>query len=183
MFSSDDDNQGLVLGVVFGVIALVIALVIGISIYTRNLVPAAKAPAVAVVVVEEVATVKVENGVVKFYFVIGKADVAPEAAQALAEVVKAVAAGKMAVISGFHDASGDPQKNAELAKQRALAVRAVLVTPRRGRRQGRAEETRTGAGLRPRRRSPPRGSDAEVSARRLSKKSPACRAFLWPNWP
>jgi len=49
MFSSDDDNQGLVLGVVFGVIALVIALVIGISIYTRNLVPAAKAPAVAVV--------------------------------------------------------------------------------------------------------------------------------------
>ena len=96
MFSSDDDNQGLVLGVVFGVIALVIALVIGISIYTRNLVPAAKAPAVAVVVVEEVATVKVENGVVKF--------------------------------SGFHDASGDPQKNAELAKQRALAVRAVLVT-------------------------------------------------------
>ena len=126
MFSSDDDNQGLVLGVVFGVIALVIALVIGISIYTRNLVPAAKAPAVAVVVVEEVATVKVENGVVKFYFVIGKADVAPEAAQAL--VVKAVAAGKMAVISGFHDASGDPQKNAELAKQRALAVRAVLVT-------------------------------------------------------
>jgi hypothetical protein len=77
MFSSDDDNQGLVLGVVFGVIALVIALVIGISIYTRNLVPAAKAPAVAVVVVEEVATVKVENGVVKFYFVIGKADVAP----------------------------------------------------------------------------------------------------------
>jgi outer membrane protein OmpA-like peptidoglycan-associated protein len=128
MFSSDDDNQGLVLGVVFGVIALVISLVIGISIYTRNLVPAAKAPAVAVVVAEEVATVKVENGVVKFYFVIGKAEVAPEAAQALAEVVKAVAAGKMAVISGFHDASGDPQKNAELAKQRALAVRAVLVT-------------------------------------------------------
>jgi len=80
MFSSDDDNQGLVLGVVFGVIALVIALVIGISIYTRNLVPAAKAPAVAVVVVEEVATVKVENGVVKFYFATAKADVAAGAA-------------------------------------------------------------------------------------------------------
>jgi hypothetical protein len=44
MFSSDDDNQGLVLGVVFGVIALVIALVIGIGIYTRNLATAAKAP-------------------------------------------------------------------------------------------------------------------------------------------
>ena len=132
MFSSDDENQGLVLGVVFGVIALVIALVIGIGIYTRNLAPAPKAaPAaaqtVSVVVVQPVATVKVENGVVKFYFVVGKADVAPEAAQALVEVVKAVAAGKLAVISGFHDASGDPAQNAELAKQRALAVRAVLL--------------------------------------------------------
>ncbi|MFO1279983.1 MAG: OmpA family protein [Burkholderiaceae bacterium] len=132
MFSSDDENQGLVLGVVFGVIALVIALVIGIGIYTRNLAAAPKAaPAaaqtVSVVVVQPVATVKVENGVVKFYFVVGKADVAPEAAQALVEVVKAVAAGKLAVISGYHDASGDPAQNAELAKQRALAVRAVLV--------------------------------------------------------
>ena len=131
MFSSDDENQGLVLGVVFGVIALVIALVIGIGIYTRNLAAAPKAaPAaaqtVSVVVVQPVATVKVENGVVKFYFVVGKADVAPEAAQALVEVVKAVAAGKLAVISGYHDASGDPAQNAELAKQRALAVRAVL---------------------------------------------------------
>ena len=133
MFSSDDDNQGLVLGVLFGVIALVISLVIGISIYTRNLATAAKAPApaaqtVGVVVLQQVATVKVDNGVVKFYFVIGKADVAPEAAQALVEVVKAVAAGKMAVISGFHDASGDAAQNAELAKRRALAVRAVLLT-------------------------------------------------------
>lgn len=132
MFSSDDDSQGLVLGVLFGVIALVISLVIGISIYTRNLAVAAKAPApnapgVAVVVLQQVASVKVENGVVKFYFVVGKADVAPEAVQALAEVVKAVVAGKMAVISGFHDASGDAAKNAELAKQRALAVRAVLM--------------------------------------------------------
>ena len=132
MFSSDDENQGLVLGVVFGVIALVIALVIGIGIYTRNLAAAPKAaPAaaqtVSVVVVQPVATVKVENGVVKFYFVVGKADVAPEAAQALVEVVKAVAAGKLAVISGYHDASGDPAQNAELAKQRALAVRAVLL--------------------------------------------------------
>jgi outer membrane protein OmpA-like peptidoglycan-associated protein len=133
MFSSDDDNQGLVLGVLFGVIALVISLVIGISIYTRNLATAAKAPApsaqtVSVVMLQKVATVKVENGVVKFYFVVGKADVAPEAAQALVEVVKAVAAGKLAVISGFHDASGDPAQNAELAKQRALAVRGVLLT-------------------------------------------------------
>jgi K(+)-stimulated pyrophosphate-energized sodium pump len=41
-------------------------------------------------------------------------------------VVAAVASGKKAVISGFHDASGDAAKNAELAKQRAMAVRDAL---------------------------------------------------------
>jgi len=32
------------------------------------------------------------------------------------------------VLSGFHDASGDPVANAELAKQRAFAVRDLLAT-------------------------------------------------------
>ena len=31
------------------------------------------------------------------------------------------------LLSGFHDASGDPAKNAELAKQRAKALRAAFV--------------------------------------------------------
>jgi K(+)-stimulated pyrophosphate-energized sodium pump len=30
------------------------------------------------------------------------------------------------VVSGFHDASGDPAKNAALSKQRAMAVTAAL---------------------------------------------------------
>ena len=74
----------------------------------------------------DAASVKVENGVVKFYFATGKADVATGGAAALADVIKAVAGGKKAVISGYHDASGDPVKNAELAKQRALNVRDAL---------------------------------------------------------
>ncbi len=74
----------------------------------------------------DAASVKVENGVVKFYFATGKADVATGGAAALADVIKAVAGGKKAVISGYHDASGDPAKNAELAKQRAMAVRDAL---------------------------------------------------------
>ncbi len=72
------------------------------------------------------ASIRVENGVVKFYFASGSAALAPGAAEALADVVKGVAAGKKAVISGFHDATGDPAKNEELAKQRALAVRDAL---------------------------------------------------------
>ena len=132
MFSQDDDNQGVVLGVLFGLIALVIALVIGVSIYKTNSMatPAAKPAAMAAAPVAEAvadgASVKVVGGVVKFYFASGKADLAAGGNEALAEVVRAVATGKKAVISGFHDATGDPAKNAELAKQRAFMVRDAL---------------------------------------------------------
>ena len=71
-------------------------------------------------------SIRVENGVVKFYFASGSADLAPGAADALGDVVKGVAAGPTAVISGYHDTTGDPAQNEELAKQRALAVRDAL---------------------------------------------------------
>ena len=74
----------------------------------------------------DAASVKVENGVVKFYFASGKADLAGEGAAALKDIVDGVKNGKKAAISGYVDASGDPVKNAELAKQRAFAVRDLL---------------------------------------------------------
>jgi outer membrane protein OmpA-like peptidoglycan-associated protein len=133
MNSQDDENTGIALGVVLGVIALVIALVIGVVLYLRGGRAAApQMPAVAAVTavaaapLADAASVVVENGVVKFYFASGKADVAAGGNAALAEVVKAVAAGKTAVVSGFHDATGDPAKNVELAKLRAFAVRDAL---------------------------------------------------------
>lgn len=127
MFSQEDDGQGVALGVVFGIIALVIALVIGLAIHkTGNKASAKPAAVVAAPAAADAASVKVENGVVKFYFASGKAEVAAGAADALADVVKGVAAGKKAVVSGFHDSTGDPARNAELAKERALAVRAAL---------------------------------------------------------
>jgi len=84
--------------------------------------PAAPAPAAAA----DGASVRVEGGVVKFFFASAKADLADGAAAALADVVKGVADGKKAVVSGYTDTSGDPEKNAELAKQRAFAVRDAL---------------------------------------------------------
>jgi outer membrane protein OmpA-like peptidoglycan-associated protein len=151
MFAQDDDNQGLVLGVIFGVIALVVSLVIGLGVYTKNqktmtapaAAPAAEAPAAAQVAqaapaaapaaetaapAGNSASVVVENGVVKFYFASGKADVAPEGAQALADIAAGLKAGKAATISGFVDSSGSAAKNAELAKKRAGAVRDLLVS-------------------------------------------------------
>jgi K(+)-stimulated pyrophosphate-energized sodium pump len=80
----------------------------------------------AALAVTDGASFKVENGVVKFYFATAKAELAGGAESALADVAKGVAAGKKAIVSGYTDASGDPAKNAELAKQRAMAVSAAL---------------------------------------------------------
>jgi outer membrane protein OmpA-like peptidoglycan-associated protein len=74
----------------------------------------------------DAATVMVEQGVVRFYFASGKADLAAGAGDALADVVKAAKAGRRLVISGFHDATGDAARNAALARQRAVAVRDAL---------------------------------------------------------
>ena len=89
---------------------------------------AAVAAQAAAAATADTASVKVENGVVKFYFASGKADVAAGGTEALSEIIKAITGGKKAVLSGYHDATGDPAQNAELAKQRALAVRDALLS-------------------------------------------------------
>jgi len=87
--------------------------------------PPASTPAASI---SDGASFRVENGIVKFYFASGKADLATGAESALAEVAKGVASGKRAVVSGFTDATGDPARNEELAKARATAVSAALAT-------------------------------------------------------
>ena len=89
---------------------------------------AAEAPAAAPAAAPSAddASVVVEAGVVKFYFASGKSDLAAGALDALKEAIAAAQAGKKLVISGFHDSTGDPAKNAELAKLRAFAVRDAL---------------------------------------------------------
>jgi outer membrane protein OmpA-like peptidoglycan-associated protein len=144
MFSQDDDNTGFALGLVFGLVALVVSAVIGVSVYQQSksakpakaqavaaaaAAPAAGvAPAVAMTATADSASVKVENGVVKFYFAPGKAELAQDGAKALAEILAAAKTGKKIGISGFVDPSGDPQKNAELAKVRAFAVKDLLTS-------------------------------------------------------
>ena len=150
MFSKEDDDNGGVLGLIFGLVALVVASVIGFGIYQANFkAKPVKAPTEAVAatnvatqvvntpaadvsatsgaaVAADAASVKVENGVVKFFFASGKSEVAAGGNEALTEVVKAIAGGKKAVVSGFNDATGDAVKNAELSKARAFAVRDAL---------------------------------------------------------
>ncbi len=151
--SADDDSlQNLVLGLIFGLIALVVFLLIGIVIWhkghsataakaggasvaamARPASPAAAVPPIAVVTetvtvtIPDGASVNVgPNGVVAFYFATGSADLAPGAAEALAAVIKGVQDGRKAVISGYHDTTGDAAINEQLARKRAEMVRDVL---------------------------------------------------------
>lgn len=136
MFFKDDDGRpGSGLRSIFRLVALAIVLfvlVIGIGVYQRgsSLFSGKNAPAEpsadAAQAALDAASVKVEKGIVKFYFASGKADLAPGASEVLADLVKGAQSGRKLVISGFHDPVGDPARNAALARQRALAVRDAL---------------------------------------------------------
>lgn len=143
-----DNGQSAAMFVVFGAVAVVVAAVLAASVYFAGKKAVAPATAVATSAAMpgvmpsvgaplesaaqnaqsamDAASVKVENGVVKFYFASGKSELAPGANAALTDVIKGAKEGKKLVISGYHDATGSAVKNAELAKQRAFAVRDSL---------------------------------------------------------
>jgi outer membrane protein OmpA-like peptidoglycan-associated protein len=144
----EDSQQRFALGFLFALIALLVCTIVGFAVYrygliTRPEAPAATAPAATVVVpttptvsvvtetvtvvVPEGASISVADGVVNFYFATGSADLAPGAAEALAAVIQGIGKGRRAMVSGFHDSTGDATVNEELAKLRAQTVRDVLL--------------------------------------------------------
>ena len=129
----NEPEQRVVAVVLIALITLIVGGVLGLGVFsTRGAKPAAApAPAASITAPAPTASasdasVVVENGVVKFYFASGKADLAPGALTALAEAIAAAKGGARLVVSGYHDATGDPAFNAELARQRAFAVRDAL---------------------------------------------------------
>ena len=72
------------------------------------------------------ASVQYEEGKVRFYFASGKSDLAAGANDALNQLLAAAKDGQKLVISGYHDSTGSAELNAELAKQRAIAVADAL---------------------------------------------------------
>ena len=65
---------------------------------------------------------------VQLYFEVSKADLSADAAQKLSAIIEYLTANPDAGVdvSGYVDKTGDPEKNAELAKNRAKAVRELL---------------------------------------------------------
>ena len=130
MFDPVVCDLGVVIGVAIGVIALVIALVVGLGVSTLRGV-GAPVPAVAAVVAEEIFVDVIEVGepLVKVYFDLGQTALTPSAAEQIATVVAAIAAAPQAsaLLSGYHDETGGAALNAEVAKNRALAVRDALL--------------------------------------------------------
>jgi K(+)-stimulated pyrophosphate-energized sodium pump len=111
---------------IINIVALLIVPLLPGVVTKAPVVTAVPTPVAATASATQGSSVRVENGVVKFFFTSGTSSLPAEAGKALSDIVQGVGAGKMAVVSGFHDASGDPAKNAELAKERALMVRDTL---------------------------------------------------------
>ncbi len=105
------------------------AVVAAAAVAAPAVVAAAAAPAPAPAAIPAAAmAAKPANA--KFYFESGKTDLPADAGAMVKDLVayaKESAAAKLS-ISGYHDATGDLASNQELAKNRAKAVRALLVS-------------------------------------------------------
>jgi K(+)-stimulated pyrophosphate-energized sodium pump len=135
----NNDNPGVMVGALIGVVVLAASLAVGVRLdrpaseNTGNVVSPGAAGAVVLAPVQAVetnaadsASVQVENGAVKFYFATRSAALAADAPEALADVVKGVAAGQTATITSYPGNTGGHGDTGELVRQRALAVRDAL---------------------------------------------------------
>jgi outer membrane protein OmpA-like peptidoglycan-associated protein len=142
MNDQNDDAQNFALMVLAGVVALVIAGVLALAISTTGgqgakggAAAAAAMPgasAVASAEAQQAAPGAAVPGLgeadARIYFELASDALPPDAAAELARIADAARAdpGKVVLISGYHDESGDAARNAELAKKRAFAVRHAL---------------------------------------------------------
>lgn len=123
MSDNNDDGQNYALAVIAGVVALVVAGVIALAASTvmGKKAPAATAGAAPAAAVAAAALPRI-------YFEVDSDALPADATAVLAAVADAARANPAAavLISGYHDATGNPEHNADLAKRRAQSVRHAL---------------------------------------------------------
>lgn len=141
MLDAEDDGTRIGVWVALGVVAFVLFGLIG-GLTLRGL-AGRSAPVAATAASPIVATLAASDApkaeelldialggelLGKVYFETGRAEVLPDASPALRAAVDAVGAspGRRILLAGFHDPTGDPAANAELAKNRAKSVREAL---------------------------------------------------------
>jgi outer membrane protein OmpA-like peptidoglycan-associated protein len=116
MSDQDDNTQGFVIAVVLGVVAAVVAGVISLAVSSLHRQRTVAAPAgVAAPAIEPAPGAATARSTERVYFAVGSAALPAQTAEVIDRVARAARAnawGKV-VISGFHDASGDPARNAE----------------------------------------------------------------------
>lgn len=114
MFDEHDAETGFAVGFALAVAIFIALFTVGVALFvTKPPRPASAAAAAAALAPLNV------------YFDSGKDRMPDEAAARLASLLAPARAdpGRQIVISGYYEASGDPSFNAELARQRAYAVR------------------------------------------------------------
>lgn len=119
--NDDDESTAVIVGVLAGIVLAVVAVVYGAS--------AGKGYKPAAPVAEQAEIAPVGEALAKVYFAVGATALDDADKGVVAKTLEALGANPKAIVllSGFHDPSGDPARNAELAKQRAMSVRDALV--------------------------------------------------------
>jgi outer membrane protein OmpA-like peptidoglycan-associated protein len=130
MLDEQDQGTRVGVGVALGVVLLLLIGLLGWLTMRGGAAKTPAAPAVAQAAAAASADAFIDvplTGTIAgtLYFAVGKAEL-PADAPAVLSAITSAAGSKKLLISGFHDSTGDPAFNAELAKNRAKAVRAAL---------------------------------------------------------
>lgn len=120
--NDEDESTAVIVGVLAGIVLAVVAVIFGAS-------TGKNAQATAKPLAGQAEIAPVGEPLAKVYFALGAAVLDDADKSIVAKTLAALETKPNAIVllSGFHDTSGDPAQNAQLAKRRAQSVRDALV--------------------------------------------------------